>query len=440
MRRLALLLVCLAASVHAQRAPDSLLRAIEEGNEARAKTILLQGVPGVATAADGTPIAALAIERNMPLLLKAALAAGASPCSTDKGGRILLALAFQQGSREMVEALLEAGARVRVDYEAVHVVDGKEKRVRRPARGSDGRSAYDLCGTATSALVQTIRNRALLESVESRASVAELRQIVEDGAQVSCQDPLGNTPLILSASGQPEAVRALVALGAKVGEVNQAGEAPLYWAARSGNRECVQALLALGAKPDQAAKNGLTPLHVACLRTSSLVEGEPTAYGDGPPTAEDAAYMARYRPVIEELIAAGAPVNAQDTFGNTPLAIACSLGASDLFPVLFMAKADPNLARKDGRTPLMACASIGRTDMCTALLSAGADLRAADAKGQSAVFYGVKASDEETVSLLASRGASVTRLDAEGKSPMDHAREAKDASMMRLLRSLGAKR
>jgi ankyrin repeat protein len=56
-----------------------------------------------------------------------------------------------------------------------------------------------------------------------------------------------------------EAVRALIAEGAPLNELDELGHTPLHWAVFGGYEEIVQALLEAGANPNAFAADGVTP-------------------------------------------------------------------------------------------------------------------------------------------------------------------------------------
>jgi len=60
-----------------------------------------------------------------------------------------------------------------------------------------------------------------------------------------------------------QAVKVLIAGGAEVNTVDEAGRTALWWAAREGHVECATALLDARADVDKADKDGYTPLHRA---------------------------------------------------------------------------------------------------------------------------------------------------------------------------------
>jgi ankyrin repeat protein len=87
-------------------------------------------------------------------------------------------------------------------------------------------------------------------------------------------------------------------------------------------------LLARGESPDVADHLGFTPLHLAAEHWSILA--------------------------AEALLGAGASVDPENTFGNTPLFVAVfnSKGRGELIELLRSHGADPLHANRSGQTPL----------------------------------------------------------------------------------------
>jgi hypothetical protein len=159
------------------------------------------------------------------------------------------------------------------------------------------------------------------------------------GADVDQLGPDGQRPLhVAAATGRYILVELLLKEGAEVDAPNRDGQSPLYVALMArrtrvaeelvtagaqfdpsallrelalndvGDRDAIRFLLAQGAKIDQADANGDTALHLAVSRD--------------------------YRVVVKHLINAGADVNAVNGAGATPLAIALEVGSPEIVDML----------------------------------------------------------------------------------------------------------
>lgn len=79
---------------------------------------------------------------------------------------------------------------------------------------------------------------------------------------------------------------------------------------------------------------------------------------------------------VRELLAAGAPADARDAQGRTPLLEAVLLGDGsrryvDIARALLEARADPNAADRDGTTPLAHARRLGQDEMARVIESSG---------------------------------------------------------------------
>lgn len=108
-----------------------------------------------------------------------------------------------------------------------------------------------------------------LHFASQAGDLAEMRRLLDGGADVNALDPNGNTPLKY-ASAEPclEAIRLLIARGADVNLADNRGFTPLHCAAGHGfyeeALEMVEALIASGADVNaRSCELGFVPLHEA---------------------------------------------------------------------------------------------------------------------------------------------------------------------------------
>ena len=92
---------------------------------------------------------------------------------------------------------------------------------------------------------------------------------------------------------------------------------------------------------------------------------------------------------VEQLIAAGANVNAANRYGVTPLSQACINGNAGMVEALLTAGADANTFQAEGQTALMTAAKAGSADAVKALLDHGAEVNSKESwRGQTALMRG----------------------------------------------------
>jgi hypothetical protein len=158
-----------------------------------------------------------------------------------------------------------------------------------------------------------------------------------------------------------DCLRALLEAGAKVGDIDQAGNTALHWAARMGLAGVCKELLTKGADVEARNTAGLTPLMAAAEHVD----------GYRPGGAEDV------------LLAAGAKVDEEDRQGET---------------ALHKAVVNPGL--------------------CARLAAAGARVDHKDKRGRSALHKAVDKNRATSAGILLGHGADPSLLDKKGKAPM----------------------
>lgn len=133
--------------------------------------------------------------------------------------------------------------------------------------------------------------------------VGAVAQALASGARTSFQwsRELSHPLAAAAFRGQLDIVRLLLTEGAEVDSVNPQGDTALMLAARQGQAACVGTLLSAGASPRRTNLLGQTALHLAVVAGSV--------------------------DVVRELMAVGADVEALDTQGLSPRALALSAPA-----------------------------------------------------------------------------------------------------------------
>ena len=101
-----------------------------------------------------------------------------------------------------------------------------------------------------------------LHRATENASLADIKRLLQGGADVNGQDTNGKTPLHLARTNV--VAECLLAHGAEVNAPNHCGYTPLHSAVRTGRADVVQVLLDHGADVNaRAHPYRLTPLHLA---------------------------------------------------------------------------------------------------------------------------------------------------------------------------------
>jgi len=168
-------------------------------------------------------------------------------------------------------------------------------------------------------------DQALLDAAQ-RGDLEKVKQCLAQGANPTCYDDRGYTPLHLAArQGHHDIALALLERGADSNVRDYFRYTPLHMAARYGHRDVVRILLQHGANPNLPAWMNRTPLHEAIRAGHS----------------EIALILAQH----------GATNNHEDQYGHTPFQFALRMRREDI--------ADALLQR--GHITLNAVTSSGQT-------------------------------------------------------------------------------
>lgn len=225
---------------------------------------------------------------------------------------------------------------------------------------------------------------------------------------------------------------------------------PLTYAVWSGNEEAVKLLLSLGARATEKDKLRATPvdyavaMHQVALAELMLGnEAESGSTGDSN-TLLLSALENGDQHVVRLLLESGTDIDSRTSKGQTLLSYAAGLGKLGVVRLLIKNGADINLANWVGRTPLSIAAGRGRVAVVESLLENEADIDLADANGRSPLFYAAKnfhcllvslndanlaVDSSENPSLnplklgditrvLLENGANISLADSNGRTPM----------------------
>jgi len=238
-----------------------------------------------------------------------------------------------------------------------------------------------------------------------------LRRLIQLGLDINGRDAQGCTALLRAAGGGYAAlVEWLIAQRADTGLAARTGATPLSAAVSTRQETIIARLVAAGADVDQRLPGGITPLMIAAALGFDeivhvlLVRGADAALCDdaGNTVLHAAAQFAwsgiELQPgkrLLERLLDAGAPINAQNLEGSSALLVllgaradagtpASNRALRQLVALMLARGADIDVQDRRGVSVLHAAAMHGMVDLAEALLKAGADTRRADLLGRNA--------------------------------------------------------
>ena len=190
--------------------------------------------------------------------------------------------------------------------------------------------------------------------------LAQVRTLLEKGADIDHQNRDGVTALILSSQqGHGWIVQALLARGAEIDIQDWLGSTALMHASGEGYEGVVQALLARGAEIDIQNRVGWTALIQASweghgwIVQALLAEGaemhHQSRYGW---TALIRSSENGHEGVVQALLAKGAEIDIQNKYGATAVTIASLFGNDRIVKTLLAKGANVELRARDGATAL----------------------------------------------------------------------------------------
>ena len=356
-----------------------------------------------------------ALRKGRNVGLRALLDAGANVNAEDGNGIAPLLFAAGKGRTATVKMLLAAGAKPSREAMMVAIVNGHQDVVELFEQQGFSYAGYGSGGSAP-ALVQKAR------------------------------------------SGDAVGVRALV--GAGTFDVKgRAGAAALSFASGGGHAEAVAALLEAGVPLTREAwslavvngHNGVVGMFrdrggLDAVKSGGMWAPDSTDVGaaEGGKNPKEAgkelleASKSGDAARVRELLAAGAPPDAIDDTGLTPLMVSASVGGVAIVKALVDAGADVNRKSDAGWTALMLAADVGDEAIAQTLLDSGADVNASGNAGFTALVLAVLRNKPGVVRMFVDAGADVNAGSGIGGTPLRFAKMKGYREVAQLLEAAGA--
>ena len=417
---------------------DPLLAALEREDAAEALRLLAACQDGALNeadedgdAVDGLIVSALdGLEPGADRLqvVRELLRVGAHPARRALG-TCPLCRAAMDDDFEVAQLLLEHGAEAGGCLGASG--DGEDKSPLHCAakRGSDRVAAVLLAAGADPNAQDGFGHGALQWAAEGR-SLAVLQRLLKAGADPDLPLRPGDdrmdevTPLTKICrywAGEERlvAVRSLAAAGADLNRPTVGRTTALHLAANANDLQLVSLLLELGANPTERDTKGRLPAELATGPVGALLArqkyrtvADPEAPDRHGRTALIRAAMAGSLSTVEDLVSAGACLDALDTEGCTALIRAAIEGHADVVRALAAAGADLERATPEGRdlrggTALRHALWKHNQAAANALLEAGARGDAGSATEATPLVLALRSGFASTAKLLIERNVDV---------------------------------
>ncbi len=247
-----------------------------------------------------------------------------------------------------------------------------------------------------------------------RGDLAEVRTLLDAGADLQGADENGYTALLQAIYGRKDNLLALLQLlvdrGAELNAISRYGESALRVLSNAGRFDAVRLLLDAGADESQLAWNPL--IRAVALGT-----------------------LADMQAALQALRAAGGSLEAHDRWKRTAWLMAVQTG--DVAKARWLADQGADTAARGhcGKPPLFYAIEGHHTPMLQWLLDTGQDVELTDDFGCTPLMHAANCRHDEGIRLLAAGGAPLEQLNNQGETALAYATRAPQA---RLLMALGA--
>lgn len=207
-------------------------------------------------------------------------------------------------------------------------------------------------------LDQQLLNKKLADAVEQKTPFADIKALVEAGADINATQEDGTSLLMFAVMHQDfDVADFLIQHGADVNAMDEHDKTALMLAAYFNFVDLLKLLLSHGALVNKKAENGITALMFAAFQNSVSVIEPLIDHGaiiddsnEMGVTALHYAAKGGYEKIVEILIKRGAGLDIQTMNGTTPLLFASNAGYDVIVKMLLEAGADHSVKNNGGET------------------------------------------------------------------------------------------
>ncbi|KAI4867567.1 ankyrin repeat-containing domain protein [Hypoxylon rubiginosum] len=299
--------------------------------------------------------------------------------------------AIETGSKPMVQLLIDAGADVNVLF---------------PRFEEEGsQDAEDLAAVINAQAGHKKKTALIYAAVAGNLDLA--KTLIDLGADVHSSEDEGFNAMCRAAMmNDVEMVCLLADSGCEVDSTRADGRHSLHDACAWGSQQVIEELLKRNAAPDHLDEDKIPPIAVASTwgLIRAIKQMIPASSKDSISLALVYAARYGYHEIVTTLLDAGADINYQDGFGNTPLQFACWNSNSRVTQLLLPRIPDINRPDNDNFTATADAARRGAVECLKLLLDAGADTEIESSSGKRPLIRAAEA-NSDCFRLLLERGA-----------------------------------
>ncbi|PSN40934.1 hypothetical protein C0J52_16263 [Blattella germanica] len=380
-----------------------------------------------------TPLMELVKEGNEEIAINL-LKHGANPNAKDKYGNTLMHYAAENYLLKVVECLLELKSDInfsnnRGDTPLMEVAkEGNEEIAIKLLKHGSNANAKDRHGNTP---MHYAAGKNLMKVMEC---------LLELECDIDCSNTEGETPLLKATKqGNEEISMKLLKLGANPNTKDKYDNTVMHFAGEKNLANTVDLLLNLECPFDSLNKNGVTPLLKAIKRRNEEIAIKLLKHGANPNAkyayGDTLMHYAAEKNLMKVL---GANPNTKDKYGNTVMHFAAETNLANTVDLLLKLECPFDCLNKEGVTPLLKVIKRRNEEIAIKLLKHGANPKAKDANYNTPMHYAAEKNLMQVVECLLELECDIDCSNTEGETPLLKATKQGNEEISMKLIKLGA--